>query len=152
MVLLMDGISGYFVSAVGAFFLLLFFFFFLYTPEICSRWKAIRLHGENADTPGCQHPQSDQSPQRQLPFFAAGPLDHQRRLAGLSEVSEFYCLSATLICISVHFWNGWRFFYILRTQPRCLNCSGVSLKKFYLHSWHRVVRWSTLLNDTHQDW
>lgn len=91
MVLPVAGISGYFGGAVGALFLLLFFFyFFLCVPETRSQWKATRLHGENADPPGCQHPQSDQSPQRQLPFFAAGPLDHQRRLAGLSEVPKSF--------------------------------------------------------------
>lgn len=85
MVLLVVGIFGYFGCAVSALFLL-FLFFLFYIPETCSRWEATGLHGEDADSPGRQHPQSDQSPQRQLPLFAAGPLDHQRRVVGLSEV------------------------------------------------------------------
>ncbi len=87
MVLSVAGIFGYFGGAVGPLFLLLFFRFL---SETRSRWKETGLHGEDADSPGCQHPQSDQSPQRQLPFFAAGPLDHQRRLAGLSEVPKSF--------------------------------------------------------------
>lgn len=78
-------IFGYFGGAVGALFLLLFLFL-QYIPEICDRWEAAGLHGGDADPPGCQHPQSDQSPQRQLPLFAAGPVDHQRWLAWLFEV------------------------------------------------------------------
>lgn len=84
-VLRVAGIFGYFGGAVGALFLLLFFLL-LSISGICSRWEATGLHGEDAGSPGCQHPQSDQSPQRQLPFFAVGPIDHQRRLAGLFEV------------------------------------------------------------------
>lgn len=87
MVLLVAGIFDYFGGAVGALFLLfLFFSCLLYVPETCSRWAETGFYGENIDSPGCQHPQPDKSPQRQLPFVAAGPLDHQRRLAGLSEV------------------------------------------------------------------
>lgn len=88
MVLPVAGIFGCFGGAVGALFLLLFFFLLL--PETCSQWEATGLHGEDAGSPGCQHPQSDQSPQRQFPFFAAGSLDHQGRLAGLSEVPKTF--------------------------------------------------------------
>lgn len=98
-VLPVAGIFGYYGGAVGAlFFLLLLFFFLLYISEVCSRCEATWLHGEDADPPGCQHPQSDQSPQRQLPLSAAGPLDHQRRLAGLSEVLKSF---STSICIGL---------------------------------------------------
>ena len=90
MVLLVAGIFGYFGGAVGALFLLLLFFFLLCISETCGWWEAAGLHGEDADSPGCQHPQSDQGPQRQLPFAAAGPLDHQRRLAGLSQVPKSF--------------------------------------------------------------
>lgn len=84
------GIFSRFDGAVGALFLLLFFLLLLllHISEIRGRWEAAGLHGEDAGPPGCQHPQSDPSPQRQLPFRAAGPFDHQRRLAGLSEVPE----------------------------------------------------------------
>lgn len=79
-------IFGYFGGAVGALFLLLFLLL-QYIPEI---WEAAGLHGGDADSPGCQHPQSDQSPQRQLPLFAAGPVDHQRWLAWLFEVLKSF--------------------------------------------------------------
>lgn len=88
MVLLVAGISDYFGGAVGTLFLLLFFFLLLCVSDPCSRREAAGLHGEDAGSPGRQHPQPDQSPERQLPFFAAGPLDHQRRLAGFSEVGK----------------------------------------------------------------
>ena len=93
MVLPVAGIFGYFGCAVGALFLLLFL---LYISEICSRWEATRLHGEDAGSLGCQHPQSDQSPQRQLPFFAAGPLDHQGRVAGLSKVPRVFLFTNSI--------------------------------------------------------
>lgn len=80
MVLLVVCIFGYFGGAVGTL-LLLLIFFLLYVPKTCDRWEATGLHGEDADSPGCQHPQSDQSAQRQLPVSAAGSLDHQRWLA-----------------------------------------------------------------------
>lgn len=126
MVLPVAGISGYFAGAVGALFLLLlrlFFFLLLCISEGCSRREAAGLHGEDPDPPGCQHPQSGQSPQRQLPLLAAGPLDHQRRLAGLSEVPQINPEHATsntdpLSASKLGFWSG---FYSLRTQPRCLN-------------------------------
>lgn len=93
MVLPMAGIVDYFDGAVGALFL-------LYVSETCSRWEAPRLLGEDAGALGCQHPQFNQSPQRKLPLFATGPLDHQRRMAGLSEVQKsFSCLTSTSICI-----------------------------------------------------
>lgn len=123
MVLPVAGIFGYFGGAVGALFLLLFFFL-LYIPEACNRWEATGLHGEDTDSPGCQHPQSDQSPQRQLPVFAAGPLDHQRWLAGLSEVLKSF--PTISLCIRVHLQNVRGFFDSLRTQPRCLNCHRMS--------------------------
>ena len=82
-VLPVAGIFGYFGGAVGTLFLLLVP---LDLSETCGWWEATGFHGENVGSPGCQHPQSDQSPQRQLPLVAAGPLDHQRRLAGLPEV------------------------------------------------------------------
>lgn len=102
MVFVVAGIFGYFSSAVCALVLVLLFLL-LRIPETCDRWEATGLHGEDADPPGRQHPQSDQSPQRQLPFLATGPVDHQRRLAGLSEVLKGF--ATTLMCIRVHLSN-----------------------------------------------
>lgn len=81
MALPVAGIVAYFDGAVGALVL-------LYVSETCSRWEAPRLLGEDAGSPGCQHPQFNQSPQRKLPLSPTGPLDHQRRMAGLSEVQK----------------------------------------------------------------
>lgn len=81
----MAGIFGCFCGAVGSFFSVLFFFFF-HGPKSCDRREAAELHGEDADSPGCQHSQPAQSPKRQLPFVAAGSLHYQRWLAGLPQV------------------------------------------------------------------
>lgn len=54
-VLLVVCIFGYFGGAVGPL-LLLLIFFLLYVPKTCDRWEATGLHGEDADSPGCQHP------------------------------------------------------------------------------------------------
>lgn len=77
------GIFGCFSGAVGAFFSI---FFSFHVPKTCKQRKASGFHGEDADSPGCQHSQPDQSPQRQLPFVAAGSLHNQRWVAGLSQV------------------------------------------------------------------
>lgn len=89
-VLLVVRISGYFGGALGAL-LLLLIFLPLRLPKTCNRGEAAGLHGEDADSPGCQHPQPDPSPQRQLPVSAAGPLDHQRWLARLFKVPRAPC-------------------------------------------------------------
>lgn len=90
MVLLVVRISGYFGGALGAF-LRLLIFLPLRLPKTCERGEAAGLHGEDADSPGCQHPQPDPSAQRQLPVSAAGPLDHQRWLARLFKVPRAPC-------------------------------------------------------------
>lgn len=90
MVLLVVRISGYFAGALGAPALLLILLH-LGVPETCERREAAGLHGEDADSPGCQHPEPDPSAQRQLPVSTAGPLDHQRRLARLFKVPRAPC-------------------------------------------------------------
>lgn len=89
-VLLVVRISGYFGGALGAL-LLLLIFLPLRLPKTCERGEAAGLHGEDADSPGCQYPQPDPSAQRQLPVSAAGPLDHQRWLARLFKVPRSPC-------------------------------------------------------------
>lgn len=89
-VLLVVRISGYFGGALGAL-LLLLIFLPLRLPTTCKRGEAAGLHGEDADSPGCQDPQPDPSAQRQLPVSAAGPLDHQRWLARLFKVPRAAC-------------------------------------------------------------
>lgn len=89
-VLLVVRISGCFSGALGAL-LLLLIFLPLRLPKTCEHGEAAGLHGEDADSPGCQHPQPDPSAQRQLPVSAAGPLDHQRWLARLFKVPRASC-------------------------------------------------------------
>lgn len=97
LVLPVADIFCYFGGAVGNLFLVLFL---LHVSEKRSWREATRFLGEDAGSPGCQHPQPDQNPQRQLLIAAVGPRDHQRRLAGLSEVehspSALTCMTGCL--------------------------------------------------------
>lgn len=148
MVLPVAGIFGFFGGAVGAFFLLLLSFL-LDISETCDRWEATGLHGEDADSPGCQHAQSDQSPQRQLPFFAAGPLDHQRRLAGLSEVPKNFPAHRQhrSVSVSASKMFGGSFIHYARSHVVWIAIGWAST--FLPHS---VVQCSTLLNDFQRAW
>lgn len=84
------GIFGCFGGAVCTLFPPFSFFLLLNIPQIRNQWKATGLHGEDADSAGCQHSQPGQSSKRQLPITAAGPVDYQRWLAGLPQVPKIF--------------------------------------------------------------
>lgn len=65
-------------------------------PETCTgrRGEENRVNGEDADSAGCQHPQSSTSSKRQLPLFTVGSVHYKGRVAGLPEVDCLITLSA----------------------------------------------------------
>lgn len=138
MALPVAGIVAYFDGAVGALVL-------LYVSETCSRWEAPRLLGEDAGSPGCQHPQFNQSPQRKLPLSPTGPLDHQRRMAGLSEVQK----NPFLLVVYIDLWVpsskifGGSFIHYARSHVVRVVMDRSST--FLSHSGNQAVQFSILI-------